>query len=78
MRDEVFHLNEGQEMTIEMTRSMPKEARQRLMKKLTQHQRLVTRAVERLLDETQAPPKCLDEINEAYKQRFERSIHSIN
>ncbi|MES2965040.1 MAG: hypothetical protein V4760_14235 [Bdellovibrionota bacterium] len=77
VRDEVFHLNEGQEMTIALSRTRPTETKQKLKKRLTSHQRRVAKTVSRLFSGTNVPENWLSEMNANYKQRFERSIDAI-
>jgi hypothetical protein len=78
VRDEVFHLNEGQEMTIEIARTRPVEVKQKLKKRLNSHQRMVARAFSRLLSGGNVPETWVNEMNENYRKRFERSIHALN
>lgn len=77
VRDEVFHLNEGQEMTIELARSRPAEAKRRLQRRLAVHQKIVAKTVLKLFEGTDVPSSWLEEMNENYRLRFERSIGSI-
>ncbi len=77
VRDEVFHLNEGQEMTIELARGRSQESRQGLKRRLSIHQRLVARAFSRMFSGTNVPASWLAEMNENSRHRFERSVDSI-
>lgn len=77
VRDEVFHVNEGQEMTLELVRSCTNEAKLKLKARLATHQKLVARAFARLFIGTSVPSTWLNEMNENYRVRFERSVNSL-